>query len=186
MTQRESVSHFESLSICLSVALYISYISATCLFACLSLYEPVSLSAPLSICLPSCLPACLTVCVSPSLSVPVCTVPPGPVSVPENNTADVQLVKIDSGDDVALRVSVNPEELFYLKGNALMVKKGLDYEVHYPSRAHLLHAQQHLPSGHFSQLSLSQLRSCSYASAPCCTHLFVCLCVCNSHCPLQP
>lgn len=62
-------------------------------------------------------------------SVPVCTVPPGPVSIPENNTADIQLVKISSGDDVALRVTVNPEELFYLKGNALMAKKGLDYEV---------------------------------------------------------
>lgn len=62
-------------------------------------------------------------------SVPVCTVPPGPVSIPENNTADIQLVKISSSDDVALRVMVNPEELFYLKGNTLMVKKGLDYEV---------------------------------------------------------
>lgn len=59
----------------------------------------------------------------------VCTVPPGPVTVPENNTADVQLVKIISGSDVALKVTVNPEDLFYLKGNALMVKKGLDYEV---------------------------------------------------------
>ncbi|XP_041796296.1 cadherin-related family member 5 [Chelmon rostratus] len=58
----------------------------------------------------------------------VCTVPPGPVTVPENNTADVQLVKISSGGDVTLTVSVNPEDLFYLKGNALMVKKGLDYE----------------------------------------------------------
>lgn len=51
------------------------------------------------------------------------------MTVPENNTADVQLVKISSGGDVTLTVSVNPEDLFYLKGNALMVKKGLDYEV---------------------------------------------------------
>lgn len=65
-------------------------------------------------------------CLSP---LSVCTVPPGPVTVPENNTADVQLVKIISGSDVALKVTVNPEDLFYLKGNALMVKKGLDYEV---------------------------------------------------------
>ncbi|XP_034534384.1 D(4) dopamine receptor-like [Notolabrus celidotus] len=58
----------------------------------------------------------------------LCTVPPGPVSVPENNTADIQVVKISSISDVTLSVSVNPEDLFYLRGNALMVKKGLDYE----------------------------------------------------------
>ncbi|XP_035507582.1 protocadherin-3-like [Morone saxatilis] len=58
----------------------------------------------------------------------LCTVPPGPVTVPENNTADVQVVKISSGDDVTLTVTVNPEDLFYLKGDELMVKKGLDYE----------------------------------------------------------
>ncbi|KAF1393237.1 hypothetical protein PFLUV_G00036450 [Perca fluviatilis] len=58
----------------------------------------------------------------------LCTVPPGPVAVPENNTADIQVVKILSGSDVMLTVTVNPEDLFYLKGNALMVKKGLDYE----------------------------------------------------------
>ncbi|KAM8894131.1 cadherin-related family member 5 isoform 2-T2 [Spinachia spinachia] len=58
----------------------------------------------------------------------LCTVPPGPVTVPENNTADVELVKIVSGAEVALSVTVNPEDLFYLKGNALMVKKGLDFE----------------------------------------------------------
>uniref|UniRef100_G3PYT2 Cadherin domain-containing protein n=1 Tax=Gasterosteus aculeatus aculeatus TaxID=481459 RepID=G3PYT2_GASAC len=58
----------------------------------------------------------------------LCTVPPGPVAVPENNTADVELVKIVSGAEVALSVTVNPEDLFYLKGNALMAKKGLDYE----------------------------------------------------------
>ena len=68
----------------------------------------------------------LTRCLSPPS---VCTVPPGPVTVPENNTADVQLVKISSVDDVTLTVTVNPEDLFYLRGNALMVKKGLDYEV---------------------------------------------------------
>lgn len=58
----------------------------------------------------------------------LCTVPPGPVTVAENNTADVQLVKIISNSDVILTVDVNPDDLFYLKGNALMVKKGLDYE----------------------------------------------------------
>ncbi|XP_060892693.1 cadherin-related family member 5 [Labrus mixtus] len=58
----------------------------------------------------------------------LCTVPPGPVPVPENNTADVEVVKISSSSDVTLTVSVNPEDLFYLRGNALMVKKGLDYE----------------------------------------------------------
>ncbi|XP_054627785.1 cadherin-related family member 5 isoform X1 [Dunckerocampus dactyliophorus] len=58
----------------------------------------------------------------------LCTVPPGPVLVPENNTADIQVVKITSGSDVTLTVVVNPEEMFYLKGKALMVKKGLDYE----------------------------------------------------------
>jgi len=59
----------------------------------------------------------------------VCTVPSGPITVPENNTADLQLVTIVSVSDAALSISVNPEDLFYLKGNALMVKKGLDYEV---------------------------------------------------------
>lgn len=59
----------------------------------------------------------------------MCTVPPGPVAVPENNTAEVQVVKISSSGDVTLTVTVNPEDLFYLRGNALMVKKGLDYEV---------------------------------------------------------
>lgn len=59
----------------------------------------------------------------------VCTVPPGPITVSENNTADVQLVEITSGGDVTLMVTINPDSLFYLKGNALMVKKGLDFEV---------------------------------------------------------
>lgn len=59
----------------------------------------------------------------------VCTVPPGPVTVPENNTVDIQVVKIISGSDVSLKVTVNPEDLFYIKGNILMVKRGLDYEV---------------------------------------------------------
>ncbi|XP_029312546.1 cadherin-related family member 5 [Cottoperca gobio] len=58
----------------------------------------------------------------------LCTVPPGPVTVPENNTADVEVVKIISSSDATLSVTVNPEDLFYLKGNSLMVKKGLDYE----------------------------------------------------------
>ncbi|KAF3833023.1 hypothetical protein F7725_026688 [Dissostichus mawsoni] len=58
----------------------------------------------------------------------LCTVPPGPVTVPENSTLDVEVVKIDSSNDVELTLTVNPEDLFYLKGNALMVKKGLDYE----------------------------------------------------------
>lgn len=55
--------------------------------------------------------------------------PPGPVTVPENNTVDVQVVQISSGSGVTLTVAVNPEDLFYLKGNSLMVKKGLDFEV---------------------------------------------------------
>ncbi|KAL3065906.1 hypothetical protein OYC64_015947 [Pagothenia borchgrevinki] len=58
----------------------------------------------------------------------LCTVPPGPVTVPENSTLDVEVVKIDSLNDVELTLTVNPEDLFYLKGNTLMVKKGLDYE----------------------------------------------------------
>lgn len=66
--------------------------------------------------------------VFPLCVLPVCTVPPGPVTVSENNTADVQLVEITSGVDVTLTVTINPDSLFYLKGNALMVKKGLDYE----------------------------------------------------------
>lgn len=55
--------------------------------------------------------------------------PPGPVTVPENNTADVQVAQIGSGSGVTLTILVNPEDLFYLKANVLMVKKGLDYEV---------------------------------------------------------
>ncbi|KAG7481655.1 cadherin-related family member 5-like [Solea senegalensis] len=58
----------------------------------------------------------------------LCSVPPGPVTVSENSTADVQLVQISSGSDVTLKVTVNPEGLFYLRGNDLMAKKGLDYE----------------------------------------------------------
>ncbi|XP_069580667.1 cadherin-related family member 5 [Brachyistius frenatus] len=58
----------------------------------------------------------------------LCTVPPGPVAVSENNTADIQVVKIISVSDVELSVSVNPEDLFYLRADVLMVKKGLDYE----------------------------------------------------------
>ena len=60
---------------------------------------------------------------------PVCTVPPGPVTIPENNTADVQVVKIICGNDVSLTVTVNPEDLFYILGTVLMLKKGLDFEV---------------------------------------------------------
>ncbi|KAM4592262.1 cadherin-related family member 5 isoform 1-T1 [Odontesthes bonariensis] len=58
----------------------------------------------------------------------LCTVPPGPVTIPENNTADVQVVKIICGNDVSLTVTVNPEDLFYIVGTVLMLKKGLDYE----------------------------------------------------------
>lgn len=59
----------------------------------------------------------------------VCMVPPGPVTIPENNTVDIQVVKIISSSDVSLTVAVNPEDLFYIKGKTLMVKRGLDYEV---------------------------------------------------------
>lgn len=55
--------------------------------------------------------------------------PSGPVTVPENNTADIQVAQISSSSGVTLTISVNPEDLFYLKGNILMIKKGLDYEV---------------------------------------------------------
>uniref|UniRef100_A0A1A7X380 Cadherin-related family member 5 n=1 Tax=Iconisemion striatum TaxID=60296 RepID=A0A1A7X380_9TELE len=58
----------------------------------------------------------------------LCTVPPGPVTIPENNTADIQVVKIISSSDVNMSVAVNPEDLFYFRGNILMVKRGLDYE----------------------------------------------------------
>ncbi|XP_077419295.1 cadherin-related family member 5 [Vanacampus margaritifer] len=67
----------------------------------------------------------------------LCTVPAGPVPVPENSTADLQVVKISSGSDVTLTVVVNPEEMFYLKGKALMVRKELDYEA-LPNRAALV------------------------------------------------
>ncbi|XP_019722768.1 cadherin-related family member 5 [Hippocampus comes] len=67
----------------------------------------------------------------------LCTVPAGPVPVPENSTADLQVVKISSGSDVTLTVVRNPEEMFYLKGKALMVKKELDYEA-LPNRAALV------------------------------------------------
>ncbi|XP_034049880.1 cadherin-related family member 5 isoform X2 [Thalassophryne amazonica] len=71
----------------------------------------------------------LTVCFSTICRTQrLCTVPSGPVSVPENNTADVPVVKIASSGDVKLTVVVNPEDLFFLKGNVLMIKRGLDYE----------------------------------------------------------
>lgn len=76
---------------------------------------------------PSALKMKLKAC--PLSVLPVCTVPPGPITVPENNTADVQLVQISSGGEVTLTLTVNPDDFFYLRGNALMVKKGLDYEV---------------------------------------------------------
>ncbi|CAL8351408.1 unnamed protein product [Merluccius merluccius] len=58
----------------------------------------------------------------------ICTVPPGPVFVPENNTVDVVVAKISADSVVRLTVVKNPEDLFYLKGNEVLVKKGLDYE----------------------------------------------------------
>ncbi|XP_056134228.1 cadherin-related family member 5 isoform X2 [Lampris incognitus] len=59
----------------------------------------------------------------------LCTVSPGSVSVAENNTADVLVAKVSSGGDVLLTVVQNPDDLFYLRRNELMAKKGLDYEV---------------------------------------------------------
>ncbi|CAL8243574.1 unnamed protein product [Lota lota] len=58
----------------------------------------------------------------------ICTVPPGPVFVPENNTVDVVVAKINADNDVRLTIVKNPEALFYLKGDEVLVKKGLDYE----------------------------------------------------------
>ncbi|XP_068580507.1 cadherin-related family member 5 [Cebidichthys violaceus] len=87
--------------------------------------EVKSRSQPVDVLLGCIVAACLcAVCPAERL----CTVPPGPVTVLENSTADVQLVTIISSSDATLTVTVNPEDLFYLKGNALMVKKGLDYE----------------------------------------------------------
>ncbi|KAM9764606.1 LOW QUALITY PROTEIN: cadherin-related family member 5 [Menidia menidia] len=69
------------------------------------------------------------VCLPPGLwAQRLCTVPPGPVTIPENNTVDVQVVKIICGSDVSLSVTENPEQLFYITGTVLMVRKGLDYE----------------------------------------------------------
>ncbi|XP_037605239.1 cadherin-related family member 5 [Sebastes umbrosus] len=88
--------------------------------------ELKSKSKPVNVLLGCVVAVCfITVCPAERL----CTVPPGPVTVPENNTADVQVVKIISSSDATLSVTVNPEDLFYLKGNALMIKKGLDYEL---------------------------------------------------------
>ncbi|KAJ3592977.1 hypothetical protein NHX12_005315 [Muraenolepis orangiensis] len=58
----------------------------------------------------------------------ICTVPPGPVFVPENNTVDVVVAKINADGDVRLTIVKSPEDLFFLKGNEVLVKKGLDYE----------------------------------------------------------
>ncbi|KAG7276847.1 hypothetical protein CRUP_007984, partial [Coryphaenoides rupestris] len=46
----------------------------------------------------------------------------------KNNTVDVVVAKINADRDVRLTVVKNPEDLFYLKGNEVVVKKGLDYE----------------------------------------------------------
>ncbi|XP_072321408.1 cadherin-related family member 5 isoform X2 [Eucyclogobius newberryi] len=60
----------------------------------------------------------------------LCIVPPGPVLVSENNTVDVEVVQIDTSPspDLVLDLLVNPDDLFYLQGNALMAKRGLDFE----------------------------------------------------------
>ncbi|CAL1604791.1 unnamed protein product [Knipowitschia caucasica] len=60
----------------------------------------------------------------------ICIVPSGPVLVAENNTVDVEVVQIDTSPspDLVLDLLVNPDELFYLNGNALMAKRGLDFE----------------------------------------------------------
>lgn len=62
-------------------------------------------------------------------SATVCTVLPGSVFVPENNTVDVVVAKINADSDVRLTIVKNPEDLFFLKGNEVLVRKGLDYEV---------------------------------------------------------
>ncbi|XP_030231939.1 cadherin-related family member 5 [Gadus morhua] len=58
----------------------------------------------------------------------ICTVLPGPVFVPENNTVDIVVAKINADSDVRLTIVKNPEDLFFLKEVEVLVKKGLDYE----------------------------------------------------------
>ena len=49
--------------------------------------------------------------------------------VPENNTVDIVVAKINADSDVRLTIVKNPEDLFFLKEVEVLVKKGLDYEV---------------------------------------------------------
>ncbi|KAL1270723.1 hypothetical protein QQF64_029739 [Cirrhinus molitorella] len=59
----------------------------------------------------------------------ICTVPTEPVTIKENNTADIVVVLINTTTkDVTLNLTENPGNAFDLRGSELIAKKGLDFE----------------------------------------------------------
>ncbi|XP_073693494.1 cadherin-related family member 5 [Garra rufa] len=59
----------------------------------------------------------------------ICTVPSEPVTIKENNTADIVVVLINTTTkDVTLNLTENPGNAFDLRGSELIAKKGLDFE----------------------------------------------------------
>uniref|UniRef100_A0A8C1GZR0 Cadherin domain-containing protein n=1 Tax=Cyprinus carpio carpio TaxID=630221 RepID=A0A8C1GZR0_CYPCA len=60
----------------------------------------------------------------------ICTIPPEPVAIKENNTADTVVVHINTTTkDVTLNLTENPGNAFSLRGSELIAKKGLDFEI---------------------------------------------------------
>uniref|UniRef100_A0A8C1VA93 Cadherin domain-containing protein n=1 Tax=Cyprinus carpio TaxID=7962 RepID=A0A8C1VA93_CYPCA len=60
----------------------------------------------------------------------ICTIPPEPVAIKENNTADTVVVHINTTTkDVTLNLTENPGNAFDLRGSELIAKKGLDFEI---------------------------------------------------------
>ncbi|XP_036400179.1 cadherin-related family member 5-like [Megalops cyprinoides] len=64
----------------------------------------------------------------PSLGQQLCSVPPDPVTIKENHTIDIPLITINIIEGVTLTLLDNPDNLFGLQGNRVMLMKVLDFE----------------------------------------------------------